>query len=167
MPERLVERRRSGFTLVEVGIVLVLSTVVVLGVFGTMQGTRQARENARERDLAREAARAKMEGILDEFSTNFAGLSALNNTTFPVPDPSDFPSGVVAGNDKALVLRSPTGGPAGLIIVQSSPAPLNANLVKLTVQITWRGTGAQARVNGTGASETNTLSLVTYVADRE
>jgi prepilin-type N-terminal cleavage/methylation domain-containing protein len=127
---------RSGFSLVEIAVVISVASVVLLGVFATFNVSDRARNMANERDLAREACRAKLEELAELGAVNFAGLPALHDTFFDVPE-TPSPTG-------ERLISSVAGELPGKILVSDSPAPARANLLRVTVQVRYMSRDNQA-----------------------
>ena len=141
-------RHRSGFTLLEVSIVVVVASIMILAVFSTLSSTRKTRATADELDRAREAARAKLEFIA---SLPMASLPGLHNTTFAVPDPADLQGAAPATPDFNARWRpltsSVTGQQPGIILVDSATPPAEAGaLVRVTVRVRWLVQDGRANV---------------------
>lgn len=140
--------RRSGFTLLQVTIVVVVASIMILAVFSTLSSTRKTRASADELDRAREAARAKLEFIA---SLPLASVPGLHNQTFDVPDPADLQGAAPATPDFQLRWRplrsSVSGQRPGIILVDSTTPPAVAGaLVRVTVRVRYIGQDGRANV---------------------
>lgn len=153
-------RRRRGFTLLEIAIVTVITALLMLGVFSTLTTTKRVRDQTDELDRAREAARAKLELIQAQ---PFGAIGGYHDQTYDVPEPTDFPAGVVntgaADHKKSWrPLRSSVAGEKPLkVLVDTGTAPAAAGvLCKVTVQVRWL----------TPDGQPSRLEYSTYVANQ-
>lgn len=134
---------RSGYTLIEVVIAMIVIVVAMLGAVGTVTQVANLGESNRESTLAYQAARAAVEVL---HATNFDDVVATFNT-----DPNDDPdgNGTAPGRDFAVAglnpLQADADGLSGRILL-----PLNA-AGQLVENLNDPALGMPRDLNGDGA----------------
>ncbi len=159
----------SSFSLLEITFTLALSAVLLMAIFASIATSIKSRNFTREREVALEAARAKLEVIQDMAATGqYAQILALDGTTFPAPNPADFPGTVGADelpSTARLTGEDGSGSDPGRVSVTdlanatipTGPLPTS---MKVTVLVLWRS-------GGEGVGGTSRVELATIVTDRQ
>lgn len=171
--------RQSGLTLLEVVVAMSILLIISLSLMAMNAASNNARNSSREREIAMHAARARLEAIQEQASTGMtmaALKTAVENTTFDVPNPVDLPSGYVIPNaDKLAPVAATTAYPlatvnsawtkCGFVVVDTTTAPASGALPKVTVYVRWRS-ATKGSAQGTLGLGTGFVEMSTYVANR-
>ena len=124
-----INKKRNGFTLLEIMVAMIVLAILAAGFFNTMVSSRYLVARSKRRFLATEIARQEIEN-----KRQFVRVDTWywNNASNPLNPNGSWPPWVAAANNSGILYES-------RFMVQNMTAPIECR--KITVQVRWNETG--------------------------